>query len=211
MKKLEDRVKEALAAESQAYADEYCKALVENIHRTDDKFQRAILLLIFSVAMYELVAHTLISEVTLGPFKLTNLALLQKYVPVLISYSYCSISSLGTIRKYMRDLTVDVLSIHHPSTAANHLEMFLEPPSLLQTSDIVKEFSEGVIPKILDNTGGILVLTLLIGPIVFLGHSFYQCFATFGFRDTNLWVSAVLSVVLVLQGILVFLHYMRDM
>ena len=211
MKKLEDRVKDALATESQAYTDDYFKTVLENIHRIDEKFHRAILLLIFSVAMYELAAHTWITEVTLGPFKLSNLALLQKYIPIVVSYAYCAITSLGTLRKYMRHLIVDVMSIHHQSTVTNDLEMFIVPPSLLQTSEIVSTFSEGVIPKILRVIMGILTLSLLTGPIAFLVHSFYQCFVIFGFRDVNLWISAFLSLVLVLQGILVFAHYVRDM
>jgi hypothetical protein len=83
------RIKDSLAkVETTEYVDEYYKALMENIHRTDEKFHRAILSLLFSTTIFELLAHASIAEASLGPFKLSNLPLLQKYIPLLAAYSY---------------------------------------------------------------------------------------------------------------------------
>ena len=53
-KRLVERVKDSLASESPDYVDQYYKALLDNFHRLDEKFHRAILLLLFSVASFEL-------------------------------------------------------------------------------------------------------------------------------------------------------------
>src|SRR2546423_12891719 len=104
-KKIVEKARDSLASETAEYVNQYYKALLDNFYRLDEKFHRAILLLLFSVAAFELLAYTPIKEAALGPFKLTDLGLLQKYCPLVVAYSYCSLSSLGTMRHYMRDLT----------------------------------------------------------------------------------------------------------
>lgn len=210
-KKTVERVKDFLASESAEYVDEYYRALLDNFHRLDEKFHRAILLLLFSVASFELLAHTSIVEAALGPFKLNDLGLLQKYCPLVAAYSYCSLSSLGTMRHYMRDLTAAVITIQHESIAKNSLDLFLQPPSLFLTSEISQKFSDGILSRTFLLIETILVLVLMTGPIVFLGHAFYQCFLSFGFRDVNVWVSLILSLVFVLQSVLLFVHHFRNM
>lgn len=210
-KKIIEKARDSLASETAEYVDQYHKALLDNFHRLDEKFHRAILLLLFSVASFELLAHTSIVEVALGPFKLNDLVLLQKYCPLVVAYSYCSISSLGTMRHYMRELTAAVITIKHESTARNSLDIFLQPPSLFLTSEMSQHFSHGILSRTFLVIETILVLVLMTGPIVFLGHAFYQCFLSFGFRDANLWVSLILSLVFIFQAVLVFLHHFRNM
>jgi hypothetical protein len=210
-KRIAEKVKDFLAGESAEYVDQYYSALLDNFHRLDEKFHRAILLLLFSVASFELLANTAIVEAALGPFKLTDLGLLQKYCPVVIAYSYCSISSLGTMRHYMRDLTAAVIAIRHESVAKNSLDVFLQPPSLFLTSEISQKFSDGVLSSIFLQIESILVFVLTTGPIVFLAYAFYRCFLSFGFRDVNLWVSLSISFVLVFQAVLLFVHHFLNM
>jgi hypothetical protein len=210
-KRLVERVKDSLASESPDYVDQYYKALLDNFHRLDEKFHRAILLLLFSVASFELLAYTSIKEAALGPFKLTDLGLLQKYCPLVVAYSYCSLSSLGTMRHYMRDLTATVITVSHESIAKNSLDLFLQPPSSFLTSEISQKFSAGILSRIFLQIETILVLALSAGPVVFLIHAFYECFLLFGFRDVNVWVSLILSFVFVFQAVLLFVHHLRNM
>lgn len=210
-KTIVEKVKDSLANESPEYVDQYYKALLENFHRLDQKFHRALLLLIFAIASFELLAHTLTVEVALGPFKLKDVGILQKYLPLIVAYAYCSTSSLGTMRQHMRDLTAAVVTINHESIAKNSMDIFLQPHSLFHSSETSQKFSFGVLSKTFLHIEAILVLALMIGPIIFLGHAFYNCFFVFGFRDVNLWVSLILSFVFVFQAVLVFVHYFRDM
>lgn len=210
-KKIVEKVKDFLASESAESVDQYYWALLDNFHRLDEKFHRAILLLLFSVASFELLAHTSIVEAALGPFKLNDLGLLQKYCPLAVAYAYCSISSLGTMRHYMRDLSAAVITIKHESIAKNSLDVFLQPPSLFLTSEISQKFSDGILSRTFLLIETFLVVVLTIGPIVFLGHAFYQCFLSFGFKDVNLWVSLIVSLVFVFQAVLLFVHHFRNM
>lgn len=210
-KTIVEKVKDSLASESAEYVDQYYRALLENFHRLDEKYHRALLLLLFAIAAFELLAHTSIVEVALGPFKLNDVGFLQKYLPLIIAYSYCSMSSLGTMRQHMRDLTAAVVTINHKSIAKNSMDIFLQPYSLFHTSETSQKFSFGVLSKAFLHIEVIVVLALMVGPIIFLGHAFYHCFFLFGFRDVNLWVSLILSFVFVFQSVLVFVHYFRDM
>lgn len=210
-KTIVEKVKESLASESPEYVDQYYRALLENFHRLDEKFHHALLLLLFAIAAFELLVHTSIVEVALGPFKLNDVGFLQKYLPLIVAYSYCSTSSLGTMRQHMRDLTAAVVSINHKSIAKNSMDIFLQPHSLFHSSETSQKFSFGVLSKTFLHIEAILVLALMVGPIIFLGHAFYHCFFLFGFRDVNLWVSLILSFVFVFQAVLVFVHYFRDM
>lgn len=210
-KKILERVRRSLSGESAEYVDRYYWALLENFHRLDEKFHRALLLLLFAIASFELLAHTSVVEVALGPFKLTDLGLLQKYAPLVVAYSYCSMTSMGTMRQHMRDLTASVITIHHESIAKHSLDVFLQPPSLFHTSETSQRVSAGSLAKTFTLIEVILVLALMIGPIVFLGHAFYQCFLSFGTGDLNLWVSLILSMVFLLQAVLVFVNHFRNM
>jgi hypothetical protein len=210
-KTIVEKVKESLASEAPEYVDQYYRALLESFHRLDKKYHHALLLLLFAIAAFELLAHTSIVEVALGPFKLNDVGFLQKYLPLIIAYSYCSMSSLGTMRQHMRDLTAAVVAINHKSIAKNSMDIFLQPYSLFHTSETSQKFSFGALSKTFLHIEAIVVLALMVGPIIFLGHAFYHCFFLFGFRDVNLWVSLILSFVFVLQSVLVFVHYFRDM
>lgn len=210
-RRLVERVKDSLASESPDYVDQYYKALLDNFYRLDEKFHRAILLLLFSVAAFELFAYTSIKEAALGPFKLTDLGLLQKYCPLVVAYSYCSLSSLGTMRHYMRDLTTAVITVSHDSVAKNSLDLFLQPPSLFLTSEISQKLSHGILSKTFLLIETVIVFALSAGPIIFLIHAFYKVFVLFGFRDLNVWVSLILSLVFVLQVVLLFIHHLRNM
>lgn len=210
-KTIVEKVKDSLASESPEYVDHYYTALLENFHRLDQKFHRALLVLLIAIASFELLAHTSTVEVALGPFKLKDIGILQKYLPLIVAYAYCSTSSLGTMRQHMRDLTAAVVTINHESIAKNSIDIFLQPHSLFHSSETSQKFSFGVLSKTFLHIEAILVLALMIGPIIFLGHAFYNCFFVFGFRDVNLWVSLILSFVFVFQAVLVFVHYFRDM
>lgn len=210
-KKIVEKAIDSLTNESAEYVDQYFRALLENFHRLDEKFHRALLLLLFSIASFELLAHTSIVEAAVGPFKLNDLGLLQKYLPLVAAYSYCSMSSLGVMRQHMRDLTPAVVTINHESVAKNSLDIFLQPHSLFHSSETSQKFSVGMLSKTFLHIEAILVLALMVGPVAFLAHAFYHCFVAFGFRDVNLWVSLSLSFVFVVQAVLIFIHYFRDM
>ncbi len=210
-KKIVEKAKESLTNESAEYVDQYFKALLENFHRLDEKYHRSLFLLLFSIASFELLAHTSIVEAAVGPFKLSDLGLLQKYFPLVTAYSYCSMSSLGVMRQHMRDLTPAVVTINHESVAKNSLDIFLQPHSLFHSSETSQKFSFGILSKTFLHIEAVFVLALMVGPVAFLGRAFYHCFVAFGFRDINLWVSLILSFAFVVQAVLIFVHYFRDM
>jgi hypothetical protein len=71
MKTIEQRVQEAFSGDlRQEYSDEYLRSIRENARYADEKFHRSILLLLFFIAIFELLTRASIAEASIGPFKI---------------------------------------------------------------------------------------------------------------------------------------------
>jgi hypothetical protein len=128
MKTLKERVEEALSnGVSREYFAEYTKSVAENIRDTESKFHRSILFLIFSIVVFELITQASIAEVSLGPFKLSNLSSIQKFLPSVVAYFYLEVISIALMRRLLTLTFTATMKVTHSPIYDSDLDYFQLP------------------------------------------------------------------------------------
>jgi hypothetical protein len=202
---LTDKVQEAFTdKKAQEYLDSYLQAIRVGMTVTEDKFLHSIQFMLLLVIVFELLIEAAISEVNLGPIKLSDLRLFQKILPVGIAYMYYTTNSFLAIRKFQREVHDTIMKHYYPSIYNSDLEYYLLPASTMIIEEVVAKGSSGFGSSLIYNLTIPIILIMLFTPIAFEVYALIRCFAVFGMADILLWISLIVSIVFMVQGSFIF-------
>jgi hypothetical protein len=206
-KTISERVEEVLSdSNTHEYIKDYVAALLDNLQRTEARFQKLTLQLFFLFAAFELLARAVIGEVSLGPFKITDFSLIQKLLPVVIAYTYYEHSAAITMRRFLTETHSNIIKTLHRTFYDNDLDYFLLPSSALRAEEILSKGAQNVGAKLINVLSYLPKAAMLFAPFVFEAYAVYRLFHAFGLKDIIVWVSTVISMLFLLQGFLIALQ-----
>ena len=199
-KKIEDAFSDP---ESLEYANDYLKELRTNFRVLDNNLRRAIFLFLLFIALFELVTQATITEITVGPFKIANLAILQKLIPVFASYYYYVMHYSIAWRQELHSVHSKVVSIVYKKIFESGLYAYL----ILSANELLGSpgvYSDIDSTRLLEYLRIPILVTLMIGPVAFELYAFYQLFVSFGTADPIVWMALIVSVMFLLQAYIIF-------
>jgi hypothetical protein len=157
---LRQRIREAFADQKQGdYAGEFSNILRDNWRELQSSLGKSMTLGVLLMATFVLLSGSAITELSLGPFKVTNLATISTFLPAAVAFSFYQ-SCVLTAR--IQDFKVahnELMTILHKDLAEKHLHDFLRPQQLATITDPVFSGRE---------RKGLISFTLLLVPVTIL-------------------------------------------
>jgi len=200
--KLNDAISQGLSTE---YLTDSLKRILERHGKSYERMYQSTAFLVFFVVVFELLIRASIAEINMGPFKLKDISVVQKFIPVIVAYFYISMMSLILATSYL-GLASLVLTKHlyRPVYDTEIIKLEWLPASVFTIRSAASVFSKSPPVKILEQLENLVIAVLLGGPLVFEVYAYYQCFRLFGLKSVAVWISAVSSAILLLYGVLLF-------
>ncbi len=202
---LSNQVKKAFSStKSKEYAKEYLETIHANWRDTESRITRSFLSLVFFVSVFELLTRAAIAEVTLGPFKVTDLALIQKFLPLLVAYFFSEFGSSTKQRNELSEVYYEIIRVCHGSITSNDLQYYLSPGFGFHLFGNLYWRPANIIVRGLQNLAQIpIILFAALGPLAFEVYAFLQLFKGFGFSDIIVWFVLVFSLMIMLQAYII--------
>lgn len=208
LKSITERINSAFdSLESDESKSNYIQAVRASLEDIETKLQANLKIVLVGMVAFELVVRASLSELSLGPIKITDLSMVQKILPAVVAYFYNQIISLYAIRILARQVHDRAIKYTARSIYENDLEYFTLPHSWFLTEDIMKQYT------------GIKLFTIItipvkfatvVAPIAFLVYAYYQNFRISGSSDILVWSSLIASVILAIQGAMFYFYSPHD-
>ena len=183
---------------------DFIKGIRENLQRTEELLTKTTGLLLSLAIVCELLNQVTVSEFSIFGVKLTNLILVRKLIPVAIAYLFNSHSSLLALRRLLLECLFHSVQAAQPQIFHNGLWSFLNPPSTFEIQSIFVARANRLLKRAMSNLSLLLMIAVAFGPILYLIYAYLQLFYSFGLADLLLWLSAITSACLTMQGFLMF-------
>ncbi|MFI5851529.1 hypothetical protein ACIA7R_27475 [Micromonospora chalcea] len=174
---------------------------VDRVKEVTELQKRSALLGLAVILAFELLNRRLVSETAVGGFKLAKLDFLKILAPVVASYFFLRMASLGRDRAVYVQIVYRFASSRYTGLYRSELDRLLTQGSGPLVNRVPTTFVDswrswpGELASILET------LFFYATPIVFCFYSFYQLFGAEGFGSVYVWWSLVTAVVLLLLGV----------
>jgi hypothetical protein len=119
-----------------------------------------------------MLSRAAISEVSLGPFKISDFSMIFKFLPAVIAYSYYEMASILMMRKLLSETFHMVMRNIHKPVYDNDLDYYLLPPSVFGMEEVLTRGFSGRVARVIDNLSVPLMIAVLIAPPIFVGYAF---------------------------------------
>jgi hypothetical protein len=204
IKKIRERAEEAFSSpETSAYAKDALEAIRSNLIQAGNDVKRSALLLFLLIAVFELMTQSAIAEVSLGPFKLTNVALVQKLIPAGVGYYFHNLAYLATIRHKMDVVHMNIIRKVYKPIFESGLQYYITPHYGALTDDDKLARKNTKSAKILEILSYVTLVILFLGVISFEIYAFYRLFKMSGLQDILVWASLLTTLVFFIRGLIV--------
>ena len=203
LEKVKDLISNGVTHE---YLDKYADKLFENFHYANKLIQRLMFILLSFMFAFELLARSYVGEIVIGPFKINNLSLIIIFLPVVMAYFQCALLHLLVIRERTRMTIEAIFRTTHKEIEFHKLHWLLFKPSVLSSGEILSGVSELPNPAVITFLPYSVFAILTVGGFVFDFHAYYSCFLLFGMNTFSIWLSLLLTTMLLLQTVMAFLY-----
>jgi hypothetical protein len=154
---------------------EYHGAVRENWRLAEAQFRRTYFLWLLAAALFSLIHSHGISEFTLGPVKVTSLATVGRFLPVVMAALSYSVVVLATQIGVYEAVNLEVFKHRWPVAYTNNLEQPLCPPgSVVSPETATWHFYSREIAmalsKVLVVKNFVLVFAPLVGTLVSIAY-----------------------------------------
>ena len=201
-----------------AYSDtgtsprEYIKDLLENWRSATSSVAKAITLLLLLAALFEMLARAAITKVSVGPFEVGDLALIQKALPAIIAYQFydlqCQIAYITACGLVSRV----AMERYYPELINSRLDYFLLPrnSSLLGSTLFADHMGPGhsenwnVSRPLTQRFSLYMGFVIILYAVLFEIYAYWRLFTQFSFRDPIVWATLLLSFFFVIYALIIF-------
>jgi hypothetical protein len=200
MTTLKERIDRALTGtDDKESVGKYLDVIRSNLRDCTAMFDRRVQTLIIAIIGLELIAQAAVSEVSFAGIKLSDLNLVQKLLPCVIAYLYYSLATVISYRRLLEEVHDRVTGHLFPAFLANNLEFYGHPPTVFHLEKIIASDVGGRFGSFLDGLTTPLKLVLGLGPAVYVAYAECRLFALFGAKDLLVWISFVVTLLLVVH------------
>lgn len=205
VRRISDRIQAAMEDPSVVKSiDGFLEELIKNLRELDAKVERLIFQFIFLYLGFELITQAAIAEISLGAFKVSDLSLVQKLMPIIIVITWYEMISMLTIRKFSSTAFERIMEKTHEKLFENDLHQLMLPPNSERLISWITGIKKGLSSNLLVSIYFMLgLLVFFLGPMAIYFRMFYQLFSLFPITDLVVWFSLGVTFVYVVLGFLV--------
>ncbi len=177
---------------------EYVGYVQDIVLRYSDTFLRLLRLTVVLMVAFILMTFASTASISIGGLAIEDLSILQKLLPVVVAFMYSEMIATRTLANSAAQLRNAILLKRFPRIQEDVL-LVLNPqigwnlPSL----GIVPAARTGIAYARLTT---LALIAVWFSPYVFTVYAYVQLFALFGFGDPLVWISLVLSSILMIQA-----------
>jgi hypothetical protein len=194
-------IQEAMTADKfRTFANDYMSIIRENWRDADRAYRRALLLLLISAVLFELLRTARVSpRLDLGFVEVTDLRAALIAIPVAVSYFFYEAGALNSLtsRYYHYHRSV-FLEVQKQTPNRHRLSEAMLPATITLSLDDwwisslvgTKTFGD----LILGVVTWPLILVQIIGPPLFLAYAFWRLFSAYGAGEIFIWCSLILTL-----------------
>ncbi len=179
---------------------EYVRYVQDLVLRYSDTFSRLLRLTVVLMVAFMLITFASIERISVGGLEVQDLSILQKLLPVVVAFMYSEVIATRTLANAAAQIRNSILLKRFPRIHENVL-LVLNPqvgwnlPSL----GLVPSARPGMAYARLTTTAQ---LVAWLSPYAFTVYAYVQLFALFGFGDPFVWISLLLTTILITQAIM---------
>jgi hypothetical protein len=168
----------------------------------NSSIRRSVFGLLLIAAIVELLDLTAISNFQLGPIQFSDLTLVHKLLPVVASYLIYDVWLTAIRYAYALGIAAKFDRIFRPGLAASPFVGLIYPsaPNILVPLPPYKH--KTVVLRLIQNFNLFFKVAVSITPFLLVAYWYVRLFSEFGYRDFALYVSAALSIYMLLYAAL---------
>jgi hypothetical protein len=204
-----ERVKVAFVDRSAAsYADKYLEALQTRVRESSDTIRRTALLTLLGLAAFELLSRSAIADVQIGPFKIQDLELIQKTLPIVLAFLLYDISVSNLKMVYAQRAHAKVMDIFYPSIRRTQIDALVLPPGASSSSVFGVSWlptGSGRLNRLAWRLNSLMWYSSLALPPLAQAYVLYRLFESFRWSDGLVWASAIRSMLFFGSALVVFM------
>jgi hypothetical protein len=189
----------------------YREFLVKNIdtlqsskEKSQDQSRLLTLQLFLLFFAFELLTRAAVSEVSIGYFKISDLTLVIKILPVIICYTYYELISMGSLRRLKSIMLFELIQSELKPPKNDDLAPIMFFGTSYEAEELIARNIEGKTSIIVESLTLPLKLAIILGPILFIIYAYYRIFATYGFGDILSWIFLPVSLSFLPEGLIIF-------
>ncbi|MCA1707321.1 MAG: hypothetical protein LC808_30265 [Actinobacteria bacterium] len=178
---------------------EYVRYVQDLVLRYSDTFSRLLRLTLVLMVAFMLITFASIERISVGGLEVRDLSIFQKLLPVVVAFMYSELIATRTLANAAAQIRNAILLKRFPLIHEDVL-LVLNPqigwnlPSL------------GLLPAARPGMAYARLTTIVLAvawfsPYVFTVYAYVQLFALFGFADLLVWISLLLSCILMIQAV----------
>ena len=203
--KISQRVQAAFSGDGKVieYAPSFLEAVRSSLKQTSGELNRSVIFLFLSIVVFQLIVDAAVTEVSLGPFKLVSMTLMQKALPAIAVYYTLNVMFLVVVRRKTLEVHDSVVDHLYNPISKYDLELYMTPHlgSLVDSYT----YTGGKSQNFLYNLAVATIVLLAIAILVFQIYAFYQLFRQFKATDILVWISLLFTTVFLAQTVAIIL------
>lgn len=164
------------------------------------KYAWSILLLAMAL---QLLRSASIAEISIGGIKLSNPDIIQKILPVAISFVYYMLVVTFLHKRILEDIHDRSIERLLPDLFANNLELLYHPPAPLLIERLVYYSARSRAEKVWLNAVAALFYAVSLTPVAYIMYALYTSYKIFGDQDLLNLICIALSGLLLLQTFII--------
>jgi hypothetical protein len=191
---------------SYEFLEKNLNTLQSSLEKLDSQSRQLTLQLFLLFFTFELLTRAAISEINLGYFKIGDLTLVIKILPIVISYTYYEAITIFFLRKLKITTITKYIQKELQPLSNTDLDAIIFSNSSYDAEYIIVNNVEGRMSKIVENLTFPLKLIIVLGPPIFALYAYYRIFAAYGVADNLSWLFLLVSLTFLIQGFSIFLQ-----
>lgn len=191
MKRTSDNIPDALFSnkDKSEVLKDLLEVLRENERACSQDMKRYAWSLLVLALIFQFLLNASISQVSVVGLQLSDLSLLQKVLPVGMSFVFYCFIVTTTYKVELESLQGRIIKGIIPDFYQHDLELYYSSPSPILSDQIITSMFSGLFVKWWGNIVVFMVaLVVLVGPISYIGFAIYQNSQKFGLDD---WVASL--------------------
>jgi hypothetical protein len=208
-KKFLDRLNKSFPLEDKEQADQYIADLSGVWKEVSSSIRSTVILIVVAMTLFELLSRAAVEEMSFGPVKIKDLALVEKLIPVVVAYLFYQLVS-QYLRWRSMEITYNYLMTRfHSAISGNNFDLLLYP-SMPALFDLNRSAGEGSKLVDMQYTLGLVLIAIFMGiPFAFEVYAYYRIIVTDAFDVLGV-VGSLLSAALVFAAYWMLRLFSKD-
>jgi hypothetical protein len=198
---LAERIRGAFSdPENEQVGRDYLEHIRQQWKDVETENRRTVAKMFLALVAFEFITRAAIGKISIGGLEISDLSLIQKFLPVVVSYFFYDVARLAAIGRQYKDVYHNVTKQVYPVLDKYKLDGLVAP---FRAWVIEIPGRDG--NKVLAGVRTLLYVFIYTAPLLIEIYLYYRLFVQFSVTDVTTWISLLLTLVFLAWGIIISL------